>query len=53
MTAAPNPGTAPRQERDLKQDSIRNDFTLQEEWAKEADQTIDESALRRKPVRIT
>jgi hypothetical protein len=49
MTAAPNPGPEPRQERDLKQDSIRNDFTLQEEWAKEADQTIDESALRRKP----
>jgi len=49
MTAVPNPGPQPRQERDLKQDSIRNDFTLQEEWTKDADQTIDESALRRKP----
>lgn len=48
MTTA-NPGTPPRQERDLKQDSINNDFTLREAWDKEADQTIDESALRPKP----
>ena len=49
MTTSANPGPASRQERDLKQDSVNNDFTLQEEWAKESDQTIDESELRRKP----
>jgi hypothetical protein len=49
MTTSANPGPASRQERDLEQNSARNDFTLQDEWAKEADQTIDESALRRKP----
>jgi hypothetical protein len=50
MSTSANPGSASRQERDLEQDSINNDFTtLQNEWGKEAEQTIDETALRRKP----
>ena len=49
MTTPHVPRPKSRQERDLKQDSIHNDFTLQEEWAAEADQTIDESELRRRP----
>jgi len=39
----------PRHERDLNQDSIHNDYTLQDEWTAEADQTIDESELGGKP----
>lgn len=45
MAARQDPRPAARQ----SQTEADNDFTLQDEWTKETEQTIDESALRRKP----
>lgn len=51
MTEQKNPRPPrQRQERDLSQDSIDNDFTLRDEWDKDADQVLDEFELRPKPA---
>jgi hypothetical protein len=49
MRRSKTPGTKSGQEQPLQQDIVNNDYTLHEEWDREADRTIDESRLRTKP----
>jgi hypothetical protein len=49
MSRNKTPGPKSRQEQPLQQDTVNNDYTLQEEWDQESRRTIDESRLRTKP----
>jgi hypothetical protein len=49
MAARKDPKPMAHQEPDSHSHNVNKDFELHDEWDKEADQILDESALRRKP----